>query len=65
MNFPNPHYINENQSDIRGIKDGWYAMEADGRLSAGPFPSREDCMNRLEPPAKWGPIPFGLWQPPQ
>ena len=26
------HYINENQSDMRGIKPGWYAMEDDGDL---------------------------------
>ena len=32
MNHPAPHYINEHQSDMRGIKDGWYAMEKDGNL---------------------------------
>jgi hypothetical protein len=25
-----PHYISENQSDMRGIKHGWYAIEDDG-----------------------------------
>jgi hypothetical protein len=25
-----PHYINEHQSDIRGIKPGWYATDLDG-----------------------------------
>jgi hypothetical protein len=39
-----PHYINENKSDMRGIKPGWYAMEDDGKLSSGPFPSREECL---------------------
>ena len=33
-----PHYISENQSDMRGIKHGWYAIEDDGNLSSGPFP---------------------------
>jgi hypothetical protein len=27
-----PHYISENQSDMRGIKHGWYAIEDDGNL---------------------------------
>ena len=25
-----PHYINEDKSDMRGIKSGWYAVEDDG-----------------------------------
>jgi len=41
-----PHYINENKSDIRGIKSGWYAMDDDGKLSSGPFSSREECLSR-------------------
>jgi hypothetical protein len=24
-----PHYISENQSDMRGIKHGWYAIKGD------------------------------------
>ena len=27
-----PHYISENQFDMRGIKHGWYAIEDDGNL---------------------------------
>jgi hypothetical protein len=34
-----PYYISENKSDMRGIKHGWYAIEDDGSLSSGPFPS--------------------------
>jgi hypothetical protein len=41
-----PHYINETKSDMRGIKPGWYAMDAGGKLSSGPFSSREDCLSR-------------------
>jgi hypothetical protein len=37
------HYINENQSDMRGIKPGWFAMDDDGNLSSGPFSSHEAC----------------------
>ncbi len=38
-----PHYINQNKSDMRDIKSGWYAIENDGTLSSGPFSSREQC----------------------
>jgi hypothetical protein len=38
------HYINENKSDMRRIKPGWYAMDDGGKLSSGPFSSREECL---------------------
>ena len=41
-----PHYINENQSDIRGIKPGWYTSDNDGNLSSGPFFSQDECHGR-------------------
>jgi hypothetical protein len=41
-----PHYVNENRSDMRGIKPGWYAEEDDGSLSSGPFSSRDECLSR-------------------
>ena len=37
-------YVNENKSDMRGIKAGWYAMDGDGNLVSGPFSSREKCV---------------------
>ena len=40
-----PHYVNENKSDMRGIKPGWYAMDDGGKLSSGPFSSREECLS--------------------
>jgi hypothetical protein len=49
MNHPAPHYINEHQSDVRGIKAGWYAMEKDGSLVSGPFAHREDCLRLFRP----------------
>ena len=45
-----PHYINEDKSDMRGIKHGWYAVEDDGNLSSGPFASREECIKRITQP---------------
>jgi hypothetical protein len=36
---------------MRGIKHGWYAVEADGNLSSGPFSSREECIKRITQPA--------------
>jgi hypothetical protein len=42
-----PHYISEDQSDMRGIKPGWYAIEDDGDLSSGPFSSHEECLSRI------------------
>jgi len=55
MNLPVPHYINEAQSDIRSIKDGWYAMDRVGHLASGPYPSREDCLTWIGRAAS-GPI---------
>jgi hypothetical protein len=49
LNHPAPYYINEHQSDMRGIKDGWYAMKKDGNLASGPFASREDCLRLFNP----------------
>ncbi len=42
-----PLHVNENKSDIRRIKPGWYAMDEDGSLSSGPFPNHEECVRRI------------------
>jgi hypothetical protein len=55
-----PLYINETKSDMRGIKAGWYAMEGDGNLVAGPFSSREKCVESGNPPTI-GSMPSGLF----
>jgi hypothetical protein len=44
------HYIGENNSHMRGIKPGWYAIEDDGNLSSGPFSSLEECITRITQP---------------
>jgi hypothetical protein len=41
-----PYYINEDKSDMRGIKPGWYVLEANGKLSSGPYSSRDECLSR-------------------
>jgi hypothetical protein len=45
-----PYYISETKSDMRGIKQGWYAIEDDGELSSGPFSSFEECAERIAEP---------------
>jgi hypothetical protein len=46
-----PYYIGESQSDMRGIKHGFYAIEDDGDLPSGPFPSFEACVAKINQPA--------------
>ena len=46
---PIPHRINEAQSDMRGVKEGWYVMDDEGKLTFGPFSTRDDCLNCLRP----------------
>jgi hypothetical protein len=41
-----PHYINEDKSDMRGIKSGWYAIDEDGNLVFGPFDTYDQCVER-------------------
>jgi hypothetical protein len=36
---------------MRGIKHDWYAIEDDGNLSSGPFPSFEECLTEISQPA--------------
>jgi hypothetical protein len=45
-----PHYIGEDKSEMRGIKPGWYAIEDDGNISSGSFPSRQECVKRITQP---------------
>jgi len=41
-----PHYINELQSDLRRIKEGWYVIDERGRLLSGPFSNQEIFLTR-------------------
>jgi hypothetical protein len=53
MTDSNPRYINELQSDLRGVKEGWYAIDERGNLSSGPFNNRERCLTRISQAANW------------
>jgi hypothetical protein len=44
---PISHYIGERQSDLRGVKEGWYAIDDHGRLLFGPFSNQETCLTRI------------------
>ena len=48
-----PHYINELHSDLRGVKEGWYAIDERGNLLSGPFNNRELCLTRISQAANW------------
>jgi hypothetical protein len=54
-----PHYFNEDRSNTRRIKSGWYVMDDDGNLSSGPFPSHEECLSRITQPTN-GSAPSNL-----
>ena len=47
MNFRIPHQVNERESEMRAIKEGWYAMDENGKLTLGPYFTREDCANKI------------------
>jgi hypothetical protein len=46
-----PHHINEDKSDMRGIKSGWYAIADDGTIISGPFFNQEDCLRQIARPS--------------
>ena len=52
MNCCVPHQVNERESDMRAVKEGWYAIEENGTLTFGPYSSREDCANKISRPAR-------------
>ena len=41
---PIPHYINERESDLRKVKEGWYVLDEHGSLLSGPFSNQQRCM---------------------
>ena len=53
-------HVDENESDNRGIKAGWYAMRGNGSLRLGPFLSREECLTQIAQ-AEPEPAPRSYW----
>ena len=55
-----PRYVGEDESDRRGVKDGWYVVAKNGALRSGPFVNRQDCAQEIRDP-KRTPLdaPFG------
>jgi sensor histidine kinase regulating citrate/malate metabolism len=49
---PIPFYVNERQSDLRGVKEGWYAIDEHGRLMFGPFFNPEACLTKIGQPGR-------------
>jgi hypothetical protein len=47
MTDSTPYYINELRSDLRGVKEGWYAIDEGGNLLFGPFSDRKTCLTRI------------------
>ena len=42
-----PNYLNEDRSEMRGVKPGWYAMDDAGNLFTGPFSSKAECLGSI------------------
>ncbi len=47
MSAPFPHRVDERESDMRAIKQGWYAMDGNGKLALGPCSTLEDCARKI------------------
>ena len=50
-----PYYINELHSDLRGVKEGWYAIdETNAAISyRARFNNRELCLTRISQAVNW------------
>ena len=57
VNYFIPYYVNERQSDVRGIKR--YTMDERGKLGAGPFLSPSECLGSDSQPSET-PMPTRL-----
>jgi hypothetical protein len=57
-----PRYINENESDNRSIKEGWYAMRRNGTVRLGPFSTRAECVTKIaQSTSETGGAPLSAW----
>jgi hypothetical protein len=58
-----PRYVDEAQSKMRGLKVGWYAIDNEGDIASGPYPSRDECIARIEQTPDAAIVPL-LWRRP-
>jgi hypothetical protein len=49
MSYFIPYFVNERQSDVRGIKGGWYTMDERGKLLSGPYSCASECLAGCQP----------------
>jgi hypothetical protein len=47
-----PHFVDAQQSAMRGLNIGWYAIDQDGEIASGPYRGRNECV-----------IGIGQWRP--
>jgi len=52
-----PRHVGEDESDMRGIKGGWYAVSRNGKLVNGPFSTQEACAQEIRLPTR---VPIDL-----
>jgi hypothetical protein len=53
-----PHYVDAQQSAMRGLAIGWYVMDPDGEIASGPYRGRNECVISItlfpnDSPALW------------
>jgi hypothetical protein len=39
-----PHFVDAQQSAMRGLHIGWYAIDQDGEIASGPYRGRNECV---------------------
>jgi hypothetical protein len=58
-----PHYVDEGRSRMRGLNVGWCAIDNEGDIASGPYPSRDECVERIGQTADAAIVPL-LWRRP-
>jgi hypothetical protein len=58
-----PLLVGERQSTTRGLRVGWYAIDNEGAIVAGPYPSRDECVERIGQTPDTSIVP-DLWRRP-
>jgi hypothetical protein len=53
-----PHFVDAQQSAMRGLNVGWYAIDQDGEIASGPYRGRNECAVSIaqfpnDAPALW------------